>query len=182
MASYKTEAIILSRINLGEADRIITLFSKHYGKLKVLAKGVRKIHSRKGGNLELFNQVKLVLAKGKNLDIITEVELVQAFAKWRKNLTRVGVAYYFTELIDKLTAEEQENQEVYNLLKEFLSRLSEKDLVKLIRQFEEKLLDHLGFGLPAAVRSQPGSLADYLEEITERQLKSKEVLKKIKYG
>lgn len=180
MSSYKTEAIILSRRNFGEADRLLTVFSKHYGRIKVLAKGVRKVTSRKGGSLELFNHVSLVLAKGKNLDIITEVEVRNSFRGWHQNLTRVGVAYYLAELVNRLTPEGQRNQLVFSCLGDFLGRLKKDPLPQLIREFEESLLEESGFGIPPALRNQPGSLSGYIEEIIERKLKSKEVLKRIK--
>lgn len=180
MSSYKTEAIILSRSNFGEADRLLTIFSKHYGRMKVLAKGVRKIISRKGGSLELFNHVALVLAKGKNLDIITEVEVRNSFRSWRQNLTRVGVAYYLAELVNRLTPEGQKNQLVFFYLGDFLGRLKKDPLSQLIREFEESLLEESGFGIPPNLENQPGSLSGYIEEIIERKLKSKEVLKRIK--
>lgn len=182
MGSYKTEAIILSQTNFGEADKILTVFSKFSGKIRILAKGARKINSRKGGNLELFNQVFLVLAEGKNLDIITEVELIHSFKDWRKNLIRVGVAYYLVELVLRLTAEGQRNDRVFFLLKAHFTKLYRSDLVKLIRNFEEELLTELGFGIPKELVNGEGSLSVYIEEIIERKLKSKEVLKRIKYG
>lgn len=86
--TYKTEGIILKRINLGEADKIITLYSRHYGKIRCIAKGIRNITSRKGGNLELFNRVAIFLAKGKNLDIITEVQLLDSFSGFRQDLKK----------------------------------------------------------------------------------------------
>jgi len=66
MKSYKAEGIVIKRKNFGEADRILTVFTKKYGKIKVLAKGVRRITSRRGPNVELFNQVELVLHQGRN--------------------------------------------------------------------------------------------------------------------
>jgi DNA repair protein RecO (recombination protein O) len=182
VASYKTQAFILKRINFGEADRLITLFSKHQGKLRVLAKGVRKPTSRKSGHLELFNLVKLVLAKGKNLDIITEVELVNSFRGWRTNLTRVGVAYYLVELIERLTPEGEKNRQLFRLLEEAFTKLKDDSLIGLIRDFERKLLLESGFGIPKRLENAPGSLVVYLEEIAEKKIKSRQVLKRIKDG
>jgi len=79
MRSYKTEGIVLKRINYGEADRILTIYTKRHGKIRAIAKGVRKLTSRKAGSLELFNNVVLFLVKGKNLDIITEAQTVDLF-------------------------------------------------------------------------------------------------------
>ncbi|MDZ4209873.1 MAG: DNA repair protein RecO, partial [Candidatus Curtissbacteria bacterium] len=116
MKTYKTEGIVLKRSNFGEADRIVTIFSKHFGKIKVLAKGIRKTTSRKGGNLELFNWVRIFVACGKNLDIVTEAETVKAFRIWRRDLRKVALAYHFCELTDKLTAENVPHKEIFDLL------------------------------------------------------------------
>lgn len=171
--SYKTEGIILKRINLGEADKILTIYTKHYGKIKALAKGVRKITSRKGGNVELFNQVIIFLAKGKNLDILTEVQVVNSFRKWRKDLDKVSTAYYLCELVDKLTPEGQPSQAVFRLLKDSLSKIDQEKRLGLTRAFEEKLLEELGFGIPPGLKQAKGNLKAYIEEITERKINSK---------
>ena len=99
--SYKTEVIVLKRINFGEADRLVTVFSKSHGKQRLVAKGIRKITSRKKGHLELFTQVQLQVAKGKNLDLITEAATVNSFPKLRHNLNRVRIAYLLAELVDQ---------------------------------------------------------------------------------
>lgn len=168
---------MLKRRNFGEADKILTLFSKHYGKIKAIAKGVRKTTSRKSGSLELFNCCYLLLAEGRNLDIIVEVQAVDSHQDWRKNLIKVSVAYYFCELVDKLTAEEQTHLPVYELLKNSLEKINRSNLTALVRSFEEQLLDELGFGIPENIRQQPGSLKKYLEQITERQITSPKLVK-----
>jgi len=179
MRSYKTEGIVLKRINYGEADCILTIYTKHYGKIRAIAKGVRKLTSRKAGSLELFNNVVLFLVKGKNLDIITEAQVVNLFRYWRKDLLRVGVAYYFCELTDKLTPDEQPNQEIFNLLKDYLSKLSRSSLSDLIKSFEKDILIDLGFGIPKEWENEKGSLKPYIESITEKKINSSEILKKI---
>lgn len=179
MASYKTEGIILKRIDYGEADRILTIYSKHYGKIRALAKGVRKLTSRKAGALELFNHVSLFIAKGKNLDLITEVELVNSSKRWRKNLVRVGVAYYFCELIDKLTPEGQVNREVFELLRRSLVELGEKDLKPLVLNFQEKLLKELGFGVPPEARQSPQDFQAYIESISEKEIVAPRIIKSL---
>lgn len=171
--SFKTEGIILKRSNFGEADKILTIFTKHYGKIKALALGVRKITSRKGGNVELFNQVVVFLIKGKNLDILTEVQIMNSFKGWRKDLAKVATAYYGCELVDRLTPEGQASRAVYELLEDYLKKISKESRLKLTRSFEEKLLEELGFGIPPELRQAKGSLRTYIEEITERKINSK---------
>ncbi|MBU2051986.1 DNA repair protein RecO [Patescibacteria group bacterium] len=172
--SYKTEAIVLKRINFGEADRLVTVFSQREGKLVLLAKGIRRLTSRKKGHLEQFNQVKLQIAKGKNLDLITEAEAVNNFSTLRRNLNRVKIAYLLLELVDKLTAENQEHREVYQLLLANLSLLdSQAAPADLIEKFEIHLLSILGFGLPA--RHDRPALEAHILAITEKPLNSKKL-------
>ena len=181
MRTFKTEGIILKRTNYGEADRILTIYTKRHGKIKAIAKGIRKLTSRKAGSLELFNHAVLFLAKWKNFDLITEAQSVNLFKSWRKNLVRVGVAYYFCELVDKLTPEEQENQAVFELLSKSLAQMDKARLSVLVRDFEEKLLHELGFGVPAVLKNQPGSLEAYIESIIEKKINSPKIIKRI-YG
>lgn len=172
--TYRTQAIILKRINVNEADRLITIFSQDYGKQKLIAKGIRKITSRKKGHLELFTLVKLLVAKGKNLDLITEAETVTNFPQLRRNLNRVRIAYLLAELIDKLTAENQEQAAVYQLLLDNLTLLNSQEASPdLILNFEKKLLELLGFGLPQTISRQ--TLETHIVSIIEKPLNSKKI-------
>lgn len=173
----KTEGIILRRRNFGEADRILTVYTKHFGKIRVIAKGIRKITSRKASSLELFNHIFLVLAKGKNLDIVTEVEVINAFSFLRKNLLKATIAYYFCELVDRLTPDEQENRQVFEILKNYLAKIKFVRPADLVREFEENLLQELGFGIPEDIKKIRGSLRFYIEGIIEKKLNSPEIVK-----
>lgn len=186
--TYKTEAIILSRRNFGEADRILTCFSRYHGKLRIIAKGVRRPTSRKRGQLELFNHVKLFIVVGKNLDIVTEAETKNSFSSWRKDLTHVGVAYHLVEVVDKLTAEGESQEEVFYLLRDALEDLNKAgfwDLYKLTQSFKKSLLVELGFlekerptpSTMTDLRLTDLQLDDYIEEITGKALKTKRFLK-----
>ncbi|NIT03988.1 hypothetical protein GTO10_03605, partial [Candidatus Saccharibacteria bacterium] len=87
----------------------------------------------------------------------------------------MATAYYFAELVDKLTPEEQPNQAVFNLLSRYLEKIGTASLPELTRSFEEALLKELGFGVPKELRDKPGSLRDYIETITEKKLNSQEI-------
>ncbi|HFQ94137.1 MAG TPA: DNA repair protein RecO, partial [Anaerolineae bacterium] len=75
--TFRTEAIVIKRRNFGEADRLLTLFSREQGKIRAIAKGARKPQSRKTGHVELFMRSKFLMAKGKDLNIITQAEMVE---------------------------------------------------------------------------------------------------------
>ncbi|MBI2335113.1 DNA repair protein RecO [Candidatus Daviesbacteria bacterium] len=145
MLGFKTEGIILKRRNFGEADRILTVFSLHRGKITVLAKGVRRITSRRAGNVELLNRVVMYLHPGKNFLILTEATSHDTFSKLKEDLTLSTYAFHILELVDKLTAENQENRDLYFHLVEVLQRLVRNPRQILIRAFEAKILSNLGF-------------------------------------
>ena len=143
---YKTEAIVLKRINMGEADKILTLYTPNLGKLSAIAKGVRRPKSKMGGHLELLTHSSLTLARGQNLDIITQSETVSNFLPLRGDLWRASLALYAAELVEQFTAEHVENYPVYRLLLDTLHRLCEtRDGELTLRYFEINLLTHLGY-------------------------------------
>jgi DNA repair protein RecO (recombination protein O) len=181
MAVYKTEAIVLRRINFGEADKILTVFSKHYGKIRLIAKGIRKMTSRKGGSLELFNRVTLFLVRGRNLDLVSEVQVKDSFSGFRKDLERVSLAYYLCELVDKLCPDRQSHEEIFSLLVKNLAGLEKPDLDnqerdKMTQSFEKELLKILGFW-PEEEKKTNAQL--FIEEIIERKLKAPRFLTKL---
>jgi len=143
---YKTEAIVLKRINLGEADNIITLYTPNLGKVRAVAKGARRPKSKLGGHLDLLTQSALLLAQGQNLDVITQSQTIESFISLRSDLWRTGCAIYLAELVDQFTPEHVENYPVYGLLQTTLSWLCEARNNELVlRYFELHLLRHLGY-------------------------------------
>ncbi len=145
MLGFKTEGIVLKRRNFGEADRILTIFSLHRGKISVLAKGVRRITSRRSGNVELLNRSLMYLHQAKTFLILTEASTLDTFQKIKADLTLSTYAYHIIELVDKLTAENQDNRILYEHLVEVLKRLERNPRQILIRAFEAKILSNLGF-------------------------------------
>ncbi|MFA6423354.1 MAG: DNA repair protein RecO [Patescibacteria group bacterium] len=141
MKSYKINCIILKRKNFMEADRLVTVFTRDLGKLKLLAKGSRKPLSKMGGILQTFNLVHLLVHRGRTFDIITGGNLIEAFKP--KNLEDVSEIFTIAELIDKFIAEEDPHPEVYDLVKELYD--FEPNEV-LLNYFKFKLLDLVGLG------------------------------------
>ena len=171
---YKTTGIVLNQVNFSEADRLLTIFTRDFGRLRLLAKAVRKLSSRKRGHLELFSLVKICCVKGKNLDLITEAETINNFSNLRRNLNRVRIAYLLCELINDLTAENQEHEDVYNLFLLYLIQLNSAVAPKnLIFNFEKSLLELLGFGLPVTLTQS--ALESHISSITEKPLNSKKI-------
>lgn len=179
MRTYKTEAIVIKRRSFLEKDRIITIFTKHNGKISVRAQGVRKITSRRSPHIELLNHCVLTLYKGKNLPLLIEAQTLNNFEEIKNNLTKVGFSYHICELVDGLCAENQENEVVFSLLQNTLVSLSkENDIATIIHGFEVELLAILGFW-PRSRSFEGINTQNVIERILERKLKSKPLIPKL---
>lgn len=144
--TVRTEAVVLRHKDWGEADRILWLYTRKMGKVRAIAKGVRKIRSRKAGHLEPFTRVNLMLARGRDLLIVTQAETLEAYSNLREDLIHVGYAAYVVELLDRFTYDEDDNLQLYRLLNETLSRINSIENPTLpVRYYEIHLLNLLGY-------------------------------------
>jgi DNA repair protein RecO (recombination protein O) len=144
--TLKVEAVVLRHSDWGEADRILGLYTREQGKLRAVAKGARKLRSRKAGHLEPFTHVSLLLARGRDLWIVTQAETIDAYLPLRDDLVRTSYAGYVIELLDRFTYEEGENRAIFSLLVETLQRISSgEEPFTALRYYEIRLLDYLGF-------------------------------------
>lgn len=113
---YRTHALVLRRRDFRDADRVLTVFTPNYGKLELIAKGIRKTTSRKAGHLELLGHSALQVAQARTWDIITEAVNVESFTGIRSDLDKIGVAGYLCELVDAFTESGDENQPLWDLI------------------------------------------------------------------
>ncbi len=142
---YTTEAIVLSRFDYGEADRIMTLITPGGGKLKAIAKGVRRQKSRLGGSVEPFAELRLVLAHGRTFDVVTEVAVLHPWLNLRDDLVSFGTASYIAELASGTMEERHPSETVYLLLKRAYEILDAGMAPsRVARWFEMRLADELG--------------------------------------
>lgn len=146
LRTFHVNAVVLRHLEFGEADRILTLYTLERGKLSAIAKGVRKIKSRKAGHLMPFTHVDLFLAKGHGLDVVVQAQAIRTFENLRANLVLTAYTAYVVELIDRFSYEESENRQLYKLFTETLNRLDQCDQPSTtVHYFEVHLLDQLGF-------------------------------------
>lgn len=143
---YRTDALILRRADFGEADRLITVYTPNRGKLRLLAKGVRKTSSRKAGHVELFMLTNMLVAQGRTWDIISQAEIVESYRDLREDLDKTSHAYYLAELLDRFTEEHDANAPLFELLALTLTHLNYlDDPFMALRYFEMHLLSLTGF-------------------------------------
>jgi DNA repair protein RecO (recombination protein O) len=146
---YKTEGIVLRSMDLGEADRVLTVLTPRLGKLRVIAKGIRRTRSRLGGGLEPFSDVHLVLAVGRTFDVVTQAALEDPHLGLRDDLHSTASAWYLVELADRFCEGSAESHQAFELLAQGLAALdaapAEVSREVVLRWFELHLLDAMGF-------------------------------------
>ena len=144
---YRTQAIVLSRRDFGESDRLLTLYTPLQGKIRAIAKGARKPSAKISGHVELFARSDCLIHRGRNLDILAQAELIDAYLGLREDLGRGAYASYVAELLDRFTADEEDDSgDVFLLLHQTLSRIGDSEDPRLAaRYFELRLLDLVGF-------------------------------------
>lgn len=149
---YRTPAVVLSRRDYSEADRILTVFTPSLGKQEFLAKGIRKTTSRKAGHLELFTHSSLLVAKARTWDIVTEAASVESFRYLRTNLEAIGYASTICELVDCFTESDDDNQPLWDLflltlrvLDEYAQDPQRLEPQLLLHWFQLQLLALTGF-------------------------------------
>ena len=142
---YVTDAIVLSRVDLGEADRVLTIITPELGKLKIIAKGVRRTTSRLGGSLEPFAELRIALARGRTFDVVTEVKVGHAWLRLRDRLESAATAWYLAEIADRSMEERHEAAPLYALLRRAYELLDAGMAPgRVARWYEMHLADELG--------------------------------------
>jgi DNA repair protein RecO (recombination protein O) len=144
--NYQTQGIILKQTKLGEFDKIVTICTPEFGKVKAVAKGACRPKSKLGGNVEPLTHSLMFLARGRNLDIVTQSQTINGFLALKTDLWRMACGLYLLELIDAFTVEGSETRPLFDLLLEGLSQLEKSDSNEaILRYFELHLLDCLGY-------------------------------------
>ena len=143
---YRVEAIVIRRRDWGEADRLLTLYTRERGKIQAVAKGARKPTSRKAGHVELFARTRLLVAHSRSIDIVTQAETIESHRLFRENLEAATLAHYFAELLDLFTGETQSDEALFDLIRSAFTWLCEAGDLRLVpRYYELHLLELAGF-------------------------------------
>jgi len=181
---YSVHAIVLKRRNIGESDRVLTLFTKEYGKITVLAKGVRKIVSRRAPHIEIFTQATIMLHRAKTWDILTDAQTLSGYATLRKDLTKVSAAYFLCEIIDQLLPEHQEHRDIYDFFRGALVELDTKSDLAILPFCQTKaltLLEQLGFASRLSP-NKPQTLDEVqamVESVIEKRLRTPKLIRQL---
>ncbi|MDO8716686.1 MAG: DNA repair protein RecO, partial [Dehalococcoidales bacterium] len=144
--TYQTEAIIIKKTKLGEADRILTLYTPDLGKIQAVAKGIRRPRSKLAGHLELLTHSMVSFARGRNLDTIIGSQTIDSFLLLKSDLSLTACALYITEMVNQFTPEHIEDRFLFRLLLDTLHQLSQTpNRELLLRHFEIHFLGQVGY-------------------------------------
>jgi len=170
--SFSVTGIVLKRTSTGEADRVITLFTREYGKLVCIAKGVRKTSSSRTSSLEPGCETKLYLVKTASLPIVTQTQLLENFSGAKNSLLSMRKLFQVLEMIDSLVVEGEAHEEIYDLITRMLECLHAQDdhANGYIRLSFQRILQLLGFSLEN--NEQQRSISEQIEALTQRNLRS----------
>jgi DNA repair protein RecO (recombination protein O) len=161
---YRDTAVVLRTYKLGEADRIVVLLTEHHGKVRAVAKGVRKTTSKFGGRLEPMNHVRLLLYRGRDLDIVSQVEVVETVAPLMADLDHLTNGIAMLEAVDQLALEREPAPHLYRMLVGALRTVAERTGPLVVPAFFWKVLSAEGVHpeLDVCVRcGEPGPLVAF---------------------
>lgn len=170
MQYLRDRAFVLRRINFGDSDRYITLFSQNHGKVEIVAKGIRKITSRRAGSCEPLNLIEFQSVRTSKNFILTEVKLVDSFDGLKKELAQIKKVFMMCELIDAVMPLGVAHADVFDLIERAALRIGDND--KNISYFQAKLLSLLGFWDGKSAFKNDKHLEQVFEQVIERKLKT----------
>ncbi len=147
MPTYQADAVVLRRLDYGEADRILTLLTREYGKLAAIAKGSRRAKARSGSSLDLFARSQMMLAKGRNLDVVAQAERRGDVRNISGNLQRTAYACLVAEVADKVLEERHPVDDVFDLVVTTIERLNTPERSPRVESawFLMRILELLGY-------------------------------------
>jgi len=177
--SFITECLVLKSVDYKEADRILTLFTKSNGKVSAIAKGVRKLTSRKSGSLDIFNHSKISLSEWKDFYIVTQAEVINSHGRLKKDLGSQSFLYLIGETLDKLLPYHEENLELFQKV---VSKLNEMSKSQNARETMVDtlviILSDLGYWSEKFPRDTD-YIQRYIESLTDNELGSSKFMEKI---
>lgn len=146
MSTYTVKAVNLKTHSLGESDKILTLFSLEEGLIRAVAKGAKKTTGKLTSRSDLFQYNEMFLSRGKSLDIVTQASSIQSFSGLRKDLKKIYIASYWSELLLDTLEDREPHLPVFHLLIEGLTHLERGEHPEaLLLYFELKLMDFAGY-------------------------------------
>lgn len=144
---HKAEAIVLKKRQLLQQDFVITLFTKELGKIKVIAKGIKKLTSRRAPHLETGNLLNIILSQKSEPHYLQQTELISAFSGIKDHTDKMSYAYVYFFILDRILPEGQTEESLFNITKKFLIDLTKLEEISILflQKYLQKMLMYLGY-------------------------------------
>lgn len=179
--TFNGEGIILRRLARGETDRQVVIYSKEHGKIRLIARGVRRINSRRSGHLEPFRIVSFSYRKSRAIDSLSEIMTLQTFESIQVDLVKTGYAFFVCEMIDKIIPENEPSEQVYKLTRKVLQDIDliskPVNMAKILTGFVNEILRLQGF-LPHTKILTAKEIVPFIEQVIERPLRTPPIVRK----
>ncbi len=173
--SFNDIGIIVNRRNIWETDRLVTILTKNFGKITVVAKGVRKMKSKNRANLEPGNIIKGFFIITKSMPLLTQSSLIEDASEVKKNLTNISQLQQFLEIIDKLFVEEEIPDDIFHLILKIRGSITNFHHRNVITNDLCQLITKLGFQNPRNTKFK--SILNYVSALSEKKVNSYNFLK-----
>ena len=175
--AFADVGIVLKVVDFAEADKLIGVLSHHHGYQEYLARGARRMNSKKAPHLDLFNQIKFQISRGYNPQMIMQAETMNYYPSIKSGLEKTRIAMSLAEIITSVLPVEVEDKETYlslvNYFEAINKQLTKEELGKITYQFSLYILKHLGYPLPIGI--QPETINSYFETIINKKIISRQL-------
>jgi len=169
-SKIKTQGLVLKKVELLNLDNFITIFTKDIGKIVAVAKGIKKLNSRRAPHLQTGNLIDLMLYSKNDRYYIQESSIISGFSKLKKESKKISMIYYFFQIIDKLLPENSKEEEIYKLTLNFLISLSKASKVdnSIVEKSLNTVLNKLGY---MRGRKSLGELQSIIEDLLGEKIR-----------
>lgn len=175
--AFTDVGIVLRSVDFFEADRLVGILSHYHGYQEYLAKGARRLNSKKAPHLDLLNQVKFQIGRGNSPQMLIQAEAINYFPEIKKSLEKTRFSLTVSEVITNLVAPEEEDKEMYLSLSNFFISLnlagSPDEVASLVSRFGQYIIKHLGYPPPNTFTTP--DLTTYFETLISKRLISRQL-------
>lgn len=175
--AFADTGIILRVVDFAEADKIVGILSHYHGYQEYVARGARRMNSKKSPHLDLFNQIKFQVSRGVNPQMLIQVDTVNYYPEIKSSLEKIRISMSIAEIVTSIMPPEEEDKETYLSLLNYLEAINKPVdktvLAKVTYQFSLYLLKHLGYSLPENLPSE--NIIGYFETIINKKIISRQL-------
>ena len=173
--AFSDTGIVLKSVDFAEADKLVGILSHNHGYQEFVARGARRLNSKKAPHLDLFNKVKFQAGRGNSPQQLIQADTEEYFPQLKSNLEKVRIALSIAEILTSILPHEEEDRESYLSLANFYTSLNKSlehnEIARLTNDYSLYLLRHLGYPQPKVVESS--TLSIYFENLINRKIVSR---------